>query len=74
MTKLYRTATRLNLTIHQVQAMFYEYIKMDMSRATDAKWPPLDRVPPESGGHDAISLEERLRRMADSEEPGGTAL
>jgi hypothetical protein len=54
--------------------MFYEYIKMDMSRATDAKWPPLDRVPPESGGHDAISLEERLRRMADSEEPGGTAL
>ena len=34
----------------------------------------LDRVPPVSGGHDAISLEERLRRMVDSKEAGETAL
>jgi hypothetical protein len=47
---------------------------MDMSRAADAKWPPLDRVPPVSGSHEAISLKERLRRMAISDSKESTVV
>jgi hypothetical protein len=67
---LHQTAEQLDLTMHQALAMFLEPFKMDMQHDPDATWPPLDRIPPASGGHDAISLEERLRRMAisDSEE------